>query len=81
LPIEVRPELILISAGFDAHREDPVGSLDLEDQDFAILTQQVIEVANQYAEGRIVSLLEGGYQPAALARSVAIHIQTLMDHE
>ncbi len=73
----VRPELILISAGFDAHRKDPLGSLDLEDHDFAILTQQVIDVANEYAEGRIVSLLEGGYHPAALARSVAMHIQTL----
>ncbi|WP_417386958.1 histone deacetylase [Gimesia sp.] len=72
-----RPELILISAGFDAHKEDPIGSLGLETEDFGALTQLVKEVASDYCEGRIVSLLEGGYHPQRLAESVVCHLNSL----
>lgn len=74
-----RPELILISAGFDAHRLDPIGSLGLETEDFGRLTRLVCEAAEAECQGRIVSLLEGGYHPQALADSVAQHLQLLCD--
>jgi acetoin utilization deacetylase AcuC-like enzyme len=73
-----RPQLVLVSAGFDAHREDPVGSLGLESEDFAPLTEAVLEVASSYANGKLVSVLEGGYHPARLAESVDIHLRTLL---
>jgi acetoin utilization deacetylase AcuC-like enzyme len=73
-----RPELILLSAGFDAHKDDPIGSLGLESRDFGELTQLVIDAADEYCGGRIVSLLEGGYNVDALAESVAWHLQTLV---
>jgi len=72
-----RPELVLISAGFDAHRADPVGSLGLETEDFEPLTRLVIQVAEQYCQGRLVSLLEGGYNVHALAESVTCHMEAL----
>ncbi|MFG0262688.1 MAG: histone deacetylase [Novipirellula sp. JB048] len=75
----MKPQLILVSAGFDSHHLDPVGSLGLDCDDFAALTRDIIEVAKQYAGGRIVSVLEGGYHPEALAESVASHLETLMD--
>ena len=76
-----RPELILISAGFDAHRADPIGSLGLESEDFRTLTELVLDAANQYCGGRIVSLLEGGYNVHALAESVEGHLETLLHAE
>jgi acetoin utilization deacetylase AcuC-like enzyme len=76
---KIRPELVLISAGFDAHRGDPIGSLGLETEDFAKLTQLVLEVAQAHAGGRAVSCLEGGYDLDALAESVEAHLQTLLD--
>jgi acetoin utilization deacetylase AcuC-like enzyme len=72
-----QPELILISAGFDAHREDDMGSLKLVEADYAWLTQQLVEVAAESAQGRIVSFLEGGYSLSALGRSVAAHVRVL----
>jgi len=72
-----RPELLLISAGFDAHRADPVGSLGLETEDFEPMTRLLVEVADQYCEGRVVSLLEGGYNVHFLAESVACHMEGL----
>jgi acetoin utilization deacetylase AcuC-like enzyme len=72
-----RPELILISAGFDAHAEDPVGDLGLEIEDFEILTREIVAVADCHARGRIVSLLEGGYNVPILAGSVAAHLGAL----
>ena len=72
-----QPELILISAGFDAHKEDPIGSLGLETEDFGRLTQLLLQVARQYCGGRIVSLLEGGYNPQRLAESVVTHLTEL----
>jgi acetoin utilization deacetylase AcuC-like enzyme len=78
LAAKVRPELVLVSAGFDAHRQDPIGSLDLETEDFGRLTRTVLDVAQQYAGGRLVSLLEGGYHPQRLAESVEVHLQELL---
>lgn len=73
----IRPELVLISAGFDAHAEDPVGDLGLEIEDFEILTKAIVSVAETHAAGRIVSVLEGGYNVPILAGSVAAHLQAL----
>jgi acetoin utilization deacetylase AcuC-like enzyme len=78
LAAKVRPQLVLVSAGFDAHREDPVGSLGLEVEDFARLTQTVLGLAREHAGGRIVSLLEGGYNPTRLAESVEVHLRELL---
>ena len=77
----LRPELVMISAGFDAHREDPVGSLGLESEDFAALTDTVVQIAATHAGGRIVSALEGGYHPARLAESVETHLRRLSEAE
>jgi acetoin utilization deacetylase AcuC-like enzyme len=76
---KMRPELIIISAGFDSHRLDPVGSLDLESEDFVELTRIVMSIAQVHCQGRVVSLLEGGYHPDALADSVCLHLETLLD--
>ncbi len=76
---EHRPELIFISAGFDAHREDDLGQLGLVEQDYAWLTQRLKDVARRHAHGRIVSCLEGGYNLSALGRSVEAHLRVLAD--
>lgn len=76
---EFAPELILVSAGFDAHCEDDMASLGLVDADYAWVAQQVRDVARASAGGRVVSLLEGGYALSALGRSVAVYIKTLED--
>jgi acetoin utilization deacetylase AcuC-like enzyme len=73
------PDLILISAGFDAHESDPLGSLRLKEEDFGWVTMQLAEVAHKQCHGRLVSMLEGGYDLTALARSVALHVKCLMD--
>jgi acetoin utilization deacetylase AcuC-like enzyme len=75
---QVRPQLVLISAGFDAHRQDPIGSLQLETEDFAELTRIVRGIADVHCGGRIVSVLEGGYHPQRLAESVAVHLEGLL---
>ena len=72
-----KPQMIFISAGFDAHREDDLGQLGLVEADYAWITQRVMAVADQHAQGRIVSCLEGGYNLSALARSVAAHLRVL----
>jgi acetoin utilization deacetylase AcuC-like enzyme len=72
-----QPQMIFISAGFDAHREDEMGQMGLVEADYSWITQQIMQVAQQYAQGRIVSCLEGGYKLSALGRSVAAHIKTL----
>jgi acetoin utilization deacetylase AcuC-like enzyme len=74
----IKPQLLLISAGFDSHREDPIGSLGLEVEDFAELTRIVRDVAEVHAAGRIVSLLEGGYNPPVLAECVETHLRGLV---
>jgi acetoin utilization deacetylase AcuC-like enzyme len=73
------PEMILISAGFDAHARDPLANLALTEADFAWVTEQLCEVANRHCGGRIVSTLEGGYDLSALAASVAAHVRVLME--
>jgi acetoin utilization deacetylase AcuC-like enzyme len=72
-------DLILISAGFDAHADDPLASLELVEEDFRWATAKIAEVADKQCDGRIVSMLEGGYDLTALAKSVALHVATLMD--
>lgn len=73
----VQPDLVMISAGFDAHKDDPVGDLGLETEDFATLTKIVQEVADTWCGGRIVSMLEGGYNPPRLADSIEVHLREL----
>ena len=75
--MRIRPQLLLISAGFDAHRADPLGSFALETEDFAELTQDVMDVAAAYAGSRVVSILEGGYNPPVLAECVETHLREL----
>ena len=75
---DFRPQLLFISAGFDAHMLDDMGGLNLTESDYAWVTQELVKVANKHAEGRIVSMLEGGYNPAALSRSVVSHIKALL---
>jgi acetoin utilization deacetylase AcuC-like enzyme len=75
----IKPELVLVSAGFDSHRLDPIGSLGLEVEDFSWLTTTVTDIANTYAKGRVVSTLEGGYNPPVLAECVAAHLEALQD--
>jgi acetoin utilization deacetylase AcuC-like enzyme len=71
--------MIFISAGFDAHYEDEMGGLKLLEKDYAWVTEQMKQVAEEHAQGRIVSMLEGGYSLSALARSVVAHIRVLAD--
>jgi acetoin utilization deacetylase AcuC-like enzyme len=74
---KMRPQLILVSAGFDTHRLDPIGSLGLEVDDFSTLTRRVIEVAETHAQGRVVSVLEGGYNVDVLPLCVEAHLTSL----
>ena len=74
-----RPDLVIISAGFDAHYKDPLGGIELVEDDFYWVTSKIAEVAHKYASGRVVSLLEGGYHLNALADSTAVHVRALMD--
>ena len=75
---EFQPELIIISAGFDAHADDPLAYLELHEDDYVWITERIREVADKYAAGRIVSALEGGYNLAALGRSAVAHVEALM---
>ena len=70
---------MLISAGFDAHQDDPLANLRLLEPDFAWATSQLAEIADKHAQGRLVSMLEGGYNLAALAKSVGVHVRALME--
>jgi acetoin utilization deacetylase AcuC-like enzyme len=81
MAVKMRPELVLVSAGFDAHRDDPVGSLGLETEDFGPLSLAVLDVARQYAGGKLVSVLEGGYNAGVLAGCVALHLQAMLQHD
>lgn len=77
---QFRPDLVLISAGFDAHLHDPLGELRLEDDDYAALTECLLELAAKDCQGRLVSLLEGGYNLQTLGDTVATHVETLKGH-
>lgn len=72
-----RPQLVLISAGFDAHHQDPIGSLGLESEDFGTFTRVVRQLAAEHCEGKLVSVLEGGYHPPALAECIDLHWREL----
>jgi acetoin utilization deacetylase AcuC-like enzyme len=74
---EFEPQMVFVSAGFDAHRDDDMASLRLVEDDYAWVTRKIMDVAARYAQGRLVSTLEGGYNLPALARSVRAHIREL----
>jgi acetoin utilization deacetylase AcuC-like enzyme len=74
----IKPELVLVSAGFDAHTRDPIGSLGLETEDFTEMTRCLLDVAQTHADGRLISCLEGGYHLEALAESVQTHLEELL---
>jgi len=73
------PELIIISAGFDAHRADPLAGMELVEEDFAWVTERLCDLADTHAQGRIVSSLEGGYDLEALGASVYAHVKVLKE--
>jgi acetoin utilization deacetylase AcuC-like enzyme len=77
---EFKPELVLISAGFDAHAEDDMSHVRLREPDYIWITRELKKVADTYGEGRIVSTLEGGYNLSALGRSAVAHIDALLGH-
>jgi acetoin utilization deacetylase AcuC-like enzyme len=76
---EFRPDIIIVSAGFDAHMRDPLASLNLNEEDFGWATRKIMEVAEISASGRVVSVLEGGYDLEGLASSAAAHVEALME--
>lgn len=71
--------MIIVSAGFDGHRSDPLANINLVEEDYAWVTRKLVEVARERCGGRLVSLLEGGYDLTALSRSVAVHVQALLE--
>ena len=73
-----RPELVLISAGFDAHRNDPLANMNVTEEGYRQMTELTVALAQKSAQGRIVSLLEGGYHLPSLAASVAAHVKALV---
>jgi acetoin utilization deacetylase AcuC-like enzyme len=75
---KINPQLVLLSAGFDSHRLDPVGNLGLETEDFIPLTNLVLDVADTYAGGKCVSVLEGGYDPKVLADCIEVHLAEML---
>jgi acetoin utilization deacetylase AcuC-like enzyme len=75
---EFQPRLVIVSAGFDAHRDDPLAQLLLEESDYEWVTEKLVALAGRHAQGRLVSTLEGGYDLAALGASVAAHLRMLM---
>jgi acetoin utilization deacetylase AcuC-like enzyme len=75
----LKPELLLISAGFDAHADDPLAGMELREEDFAWVTQKLCDVADEHCSGRVVSALEGGYDLEALGRSARAHVEVLKE--
>ena len=76
---EFRPEFILLSAGFDAHKDDPLAQLQLESKDFYNITKRTLELSKQYCDGKVVSILEGGYDLLALQESTEMHVKALLE--
>jgi len=72
------PDLLFVSAGFDAHADDPLASLELVEGDFAWVTRELVNIAGETSQGRVISMLEGGYDLPALGRSAAAHVKELM---
>jgi len=77
---DFEPQMIFISAGFDAHREDLLGGMALVEDDYSWITRELMALAARHSQGRIVSLLEGGYNLSALGRSAVAHVKTLQEH-
>ncbi len=75
-----KPEVILISAGFDAHKRDPLANINLESEDFFNITKNIVDIANTHSEGRVISFLEGGYDLQALSESIIEHLNALKTH-
>ena len=75
-----KPEIILISAGFDAHKRDPLANINLESKDYYDLTKKIIEIANIHCQGRVISFLEGGYDLLALSESIKEHLSGLQEN-
>ena len=73
------PDLLLVSAGFDAHASDPLANINLAEEDFAWVTGRLCDLADKHCNGRLVSTLEGGYDLDALAKCVTTHLKTLLD--
>ncbi len=78
---KIKPQLVFISAGWDTHRLDPVGNLGLEVEDYATLTNIVLDVADQYAGGKVISVLEGGYDPEVVAEAVTLHLSEMLKRQ
>ena len=76
---EFKPEFILLSAGFDAHKNDPLAQLQLESKDFYSITKRTLELSKQYCDGKVVSILEGGYDLQALQESTEMHVKALLE--
>ena len=74
---EFKPEFILLSAGFDAHKRDPLATINLESEDYFTMTQDIVEIAKRHSEGRVISFLEGGYDLLALSESIKFHFMGL----
>ena len=75
-----KPEIILISAGFDAHKRDPLANINLESEDFFKITKNIVDIANTHSQGRVISFLEGGYDLQALSESIIEHLNALKTH-
>ena len=76
-----KPEFILLSAGFDAHKDDPLAQINLESKDYYTLTQRILTLAKELCGGKVVSILEGGYDLNALKESVDYHVKSLMEDQ
>ena len=74
-----KPEFILLSAGFDAHKDDPLAQLQLESKDFYNITKRTLELSKKYCDGKVVSILEGGYDLLALQESTEMHVKALLE--
>jgi acetoin utilization deacetylase AcuC-like enzyme len=81
IPVEkFKPDVILISAGFDAHKRDPLANIDLDSSDFFKITKKIVEIAHVHSKGRVISFLEGGYDLRALSESIIEHLKALKTH-
>jgi len=76
--VRFRPEVILISAGFDAHRDDPLADLCVTEEGFRFMTRHVVALADRFCEGKVVSILEGGYETSSLTSCIEIHVRELL---
>ena len=81
LIVTFKPEFILLSAGFDAHKDDPLAQINLESKDYYTLTKRILTLAKELCGGKVVSILEGGYDLNALRESVNFHVKSLMEFQ